>query len=144
MSADLRDTHSRDTDLRDTDLPDTDPGNIDRGRNRTIDHGPGPANTEASSSRWLSWLATLALVAVGTMWPNQEDSGVAEPNAKFIISASSPQDAVNNVLQQIARREWHSAYELLGNKGEFSETEFRSDLTGDYGSLRSYAMLESV
>jgi hypothetical protein len=86
-------------------------------------------------------VATIALVAVGTIWPNQSDSGVAEPNARVILSASSPQDAVNDLLQQIARREWHSAYELLGNKGEFSETEFKSDLTGEYGSLRSYAML---
>ncbi|MGA7684668.1 MAG: hypothetical protein WCC32_04115 [Terriglobales bacterium] len=86
-------------------------------------------------------VATVALIAIGTIWPNQSNSGVAEPNARVIISASSPQDAVNDLLQQIARREWHSAYELLGNKGEFSETEFKSDLTGEYGSLRSYAML---
>ncbi len=86
-------------------------------------------------------IVTLTLVAVGTIWPNQADSGVAEPNARVIISASSPQDAVNDLLQQIARREWHSAYELLGNKGQFSETEFRSDITGEYGSLRSYASL---
>lgn len=86
-------------------------------------------------------VATLALVAIGTIWPNQEESGVAEPDAKFIISASTPQEAVNDVLQQISRRQWDSAYELLGNKGEFSETDFKSDLTGDYGSLRSYAML---
>jgi hypothetical protein len=86
-------------------------------------------------------VATVALIAIGTIWPNQSDSGVAEPNARIIISASSPQDAVNDLLQQIARREWHSAYELLGNKGEFSEAEFKSDLTGEYGNLRSYAML---
>jgi hypothetical protein len=86
-------------------------------------------------------VGTVALIAIGTIWPNQSDSGVAEPNARVILSASSPQDAVNDLLQQIARREWHSAYELLGNKGEFSETEFKSDLTGEYGSLRSYAML---
>ncbi|MGA9352855.1 MAG: hypothetical protein WBV46_04140 [Terriglobales bacterium] len=86
-------------------------------------------------------VATVALIAVGTIWPNQSDSGVAEPNARVIISASSAQDAVNDLLQQIARREWHSAYQLLGNKGEFSEPEFKSDLTGEYGNLRSYAML---
>jgi hypothetical protein len=86
-------------------------------------------------------VATVALIAIGTIWPNQSDSGVAEPNARVIISASSAQDAANDLLQQIARREWHSAYELLGNKGEFSEPEFKSDLTGEYGNLRSYAML---
>ena len=85
--------------------------------------------------------ATIALIAVATIWPNQSDSGVAEPNARVIISASSPQDAVNAVLQQIARRDFHSAYELLGNKSQFSETEFHSDITGEYGSLRSYSTL---
>ncbi len=85
--------------------------------------------------------ATAALVAIGTIWPNQEDSGVAEPRGRVIISASSPQAAANDLLQQIARRDWHAAYGLLANKGEFSESEFRNDIIGEYGSLRSYATL---
>jgi len=84
---------------------------------------------------------TAALIAIGTIWPNQEDSGVAEPRGRVVISASSPQVAVNDLLQQIARRDWHAAYELLANKGEFSESEFRNDIIGEYGSLRSYATL---
>jgi hypothetical protein len=125
-------------DLRNTDPRSTDPRNADP---ENAGFAKGHRKRRGVIFGLALFGATLALTAVGTLWPNQEDSGVAEPNAKLIISASSPQDAANNVLQQIARREWHSAYELLGNKGEFSETEFRSDLTGDYGSLRSYAML---
>jgi hypothetical protein len=85
--------------------------------------------------------ATAALIAIGTLWPNQEDSGVAEPRGRVIISASSPQAAANDLLQQVARRDWHAAYGLLANKGEFSESEFRNDIIGEYGSLRSYATL---
>jgi hypothetical protein len=113
-------------------------------RNINVDHedaGPSSRRGVGVIFGLVLAVATVALIAIGTIWPNQSDSGVAEPNARIIISASSPQDAVNDLLQQIARREWHSAYELLGNKGEFSEAEFKSDLTGEYGNLRSYAML---
>ncbi|MGC2245069.1 MAG: hypothetical protein WA609_00575 [Terriglobales bacterium] len=118
---------------------DLDPGNAERGNSENGKNKGRKRNGVIFAV--ILVVATLALVAIGTIWPNQEESGVAEPDAKFIISASTPQEAVNDVLQQISRREWHSAYELLGNKGEFSETDFKSDLTGDYGSLRSYAML---
>jgi len=86
------------------------------------------------------FLATALLIAVGTIWPNQADSGVADPHSR-LMSANSPQKAANDLLQEIMRRDWHSAYELLGNKGEFSENEFRNDIVGEYGSLRSYATM---
>jgi len=138
MSADFLNTDPRNTDPRNNDPRDLDPRDV---YSENADPGNAGRKYKGVVFGLILLVATLALVAVGTLWPNQEDSGVAEPNAKFIISASSPQDAVNNVLQQIARREWDSAYELLGNKSEFSETEFKSDLMGEYGSLRSYAML---
>ena len=143
MSADFLTTDPRNTDPRNTDPRNNDPRDQDPRDVYSENADPGNAGRKYKGVVFglILLVATLALVAVGTLWPNQEDSGVAEPNAKFIISASSPQDAVNNVLQQIARREWDSAYELLGNKSEFSETEFKSDLMGEYGSLRSYAML---
>jgi len=86
------------------------------------------------------FLATALLIAVGTIWPNQTDSGVADPHTG-LMSANSPQKASNDLLQEIMRRDWHSAYELLGNKGEFTESEFRNDIVGEYGSLRSYATM---
>jgi hypothetical protein len=138
MSADFLNTDPRNNDPRNNDPRDQDPRDV---YSENADPGNAGRKYKGVVFGLILLVATLALVAVGTLWPNQEDSGVAEPNAKFIISASSPQDAVNNVLQQIARREWDSAYELLGNKSEFSETEFKSDLMGEYGSLRSYAML---
>jgi hypothetical protein len=130
--ANLRDNDLHNNDLRDTDLRENDRDSFTRTHRRTA---------KGILFAVVLFAGTAALVAAGTIWPNQTNSGVAEPNARVIISASSPQDAVNDVMQQIARRQWHSAYELLGNKGQFSENEFRSDITGDYGSLRSYSQL---
>jgi hypothetical protein len=88
--------------------------------------------------------ATVALVAVGTLWPNQSGSGVfSDAQAQLITSTSSPENAVNVLLRQIARRDWQAAYESLANKSEFTESDFIRDLTGDYGSLRTYAILDS-
>ncbi len=88
-------------------------------------------------------LATVVLVLIGTLWPNQSGSGVADSKARLSGSAASPQDAVNQLLQQIARRDWSGAYASLANKSTFSETEFVRDLTGNYGSLRTYATLDA-
>jgi hypothetical protein len=106
-----------------------------------------PENVRSSRGGWLLALAlagaTVALIVVSAIWPNQSGSGVTDPHAQFRISSSSPQAAVNSVLEQLARRDWHAAYEMLGNKGEFTEADFVRDLTGAYGSLRSNATLNS-
>jgi hypothetical protein len=107
----------------------------------SVDEGNASSRNKGALLAVVLAVATLVFVVMGLMWPNQSGSGVAEPHARFMVSASSPQGAVDNLLQQIARRDWHSAYELLGNKGEFSESDFMRDLTGSYGSLRSYASL---
>lgn len=86
-------------------------------------------------------LATVALILAGTLWPNQSGSGMADAKTR-IMSSSTPQDAVNSLLQQIGRHQWPAAYASLANRGEFSEQEFIQDLTGSHGSLREYAMLE--
>lgn len=87
-------------------------------------------------------IATVVLVVMGTIHPNQSGAMIADSRARLIGSASSPQDAVNNLMQQIGRRNWEAAYASLANKGEFTETEFVRDLNGNYGSLRSYANLD--
>ena len=87
--------------------------------------------------------ATIALIVIGTLRPNQSGSGVADANARLMGAASSAQDAVNELLAHIARRQWADAYSSLANKSEFSESDFTRDLTGNYGSLRTYASLDS-
>lgn len=83
--------------------------------------------------------ATIALIVIGTVWPNQSGASVADSNARLMGSAASPQDAVNNLMGQISSRNWSAAYASLANKGEFTESEFVRDLNGNYGSLRTYA-----
>lgn len=87
-------------------------------------------------------IATVVLVVMGTIHPNQSGAMNADSRARLMGSASSPQDAVNNLMQQIGRRNWEAAYASLANKGEFTEAEFVRDLNGNYGSLRSYANLD--
>lgn len=89
---------------------------------------------------------TAGLMAVGTLWPIQSAVAMAgatsRPLSASSSGSSSPQAAVQSLLQEISHRNWDAAYAALANKSEFSETEFVRDLTGSYPSLRSYAELE--
>jgi hypothetical protein len=86
---------------------------------------------------------TAALVVVGTLYPIQ--SAVAMSNwgdASLLHSSSTPEAAVQNLAHDIGRLDWGRAYSELGNKGEFTQSEFVSDLRGNYLSLRSTATLD--
>jgi hypothetical protein len=84
---------------------------------------------------------TMALVAIGTVWPNQSGAWVVGPDTGASLSSALPEVAVNNLLRQIAARDWESAYSGLANKSEFSLSQFILDLNGSNGSLRTYAEL---
>jgi hypothetical protein len=84
---------------------------------------------------------TVALVAIGTVWPNQSGAWVVGPDTRASLSSASPEVAVNNLLRQIAARDWESAYSSLANKSEFDLSQFTLDLNGSNGSLRTYAEL---
>jgi len=90
-------------------------------------------------------LATVALIAAGTAWPVQSALAMAgaDSGADRLRPSSSPQAAVENLAEEIARRDWETAYSGLANKNEFTETDFVRDLAGSYPSLRSHASLES-
>ena len=97
------------------------------------------------SGRLLAFLiaaGTVALIIAGALRPNRWDKSLWNAKSGLLGSSSSPQDAVNNLLQAIGQREWKRAYASLANQGEFSEAEFVHDLTGNYGSLRTYATLD--
>ena len=85
---------------------------------------------------------TAVLIVAGVVWPNQSGSGAADAKAPLMGSSSSPEDAVNRLLQTVARRDWAAAYASLANKSEFTESEFTRDLVGNYGNLRTYATLD--
>jgi hypothetical protein len=86
--------------------------------------------------------ATLALIAIGTIFPNASAAKLAG-GEKLMRSSTTPEAAVTNLAQEIGLNAYESAYSSLGNKAEFSEPEFRRDLVGDYPSLRTYATLDS-
>src|ERR1700682_6279153 len=85
--------------------------------------------------------ATVVLVAIGTIWPNQSGASVVGREAGVALASSSPEAAVNKLLQQIAARDWESAYSSLANQSEFRLSQFVLDLGGSNGSLRTYAEL---
>jgi len=87
------------------------------------------------------FVATVALIAIGTIWPNE--TALAFAGGETLLPASdSPEAAVANLAHQIGRQAWGNAYSSLGNKAEFSQSDFVRDLTGSYPSLRTYATLD--
>jgi hypothetical protein len=84
--------------------------------------------------------ATVALVAIGTLWPSKPAAAFAS-GAQFTTSAGTPEAAVRSLGEQIRAKAYGRAYESLANKGEFSEQQFRRDLTSGWPDLRTYADL---
>lgn len=85
---------------------------------------------------------TIALIVVGTLWPNP--SAVAFAGGDNVLRPpSTPEAAAGNLAQNIGHQDWGKAYASLSNKAEFTEQEFVHDLTGYYPSLRTYATLNN-
>lgn len=90
----------------------------------------------------LIFLATAALVVIGTLWPVPSAVAYAGGRAAFRPS-STPQAAAENLGTQIRLQNWDGAYDSLANKAEFTEPEFLHDLKGYALSLRTFATLNS-
>jgi hypothetical protein len=87
--------------------------------------------------------ATVVLVVVGTLWPIKSAVAISTwGDASLLRTSSTPEAAVENLAHDIGRLDWARAYSALGNKGEFTQAEFASDLRGNYLSLRSTATLD--
>ena len=85
--------------------------------------------------------ATVAFVAIGTVWP--APSAAAFAGAETVLASSSTAEgAVRNLGGEIRAKNWGKAYAGLANKAQFTETEFVHDLTGDYPSLLTYSTLD--
>lgn len=98
-----------------------------------------------SSGRLLAAIlagATIAFVVIGTLWPNASAAAYAS-GEKFSGSASTPEAAVQRLGEQIRAQAWDRAYSSLANKAQFTEGQFRRDLTSAYPDLRTYATLSS-
>jgi len=87
-------------------------------------------------------IATVVLIVLGTVWPDQPTLAMASARPGLLRNSSSPQAAVGSLLQEIGARDWEAAYSGLANRAQFTQTDFVRDLSGSYTSLRSYAALE--
>ena len=85
---------------------------------------------------------TVVLVVIGTIWPSKSASAYSS-GEQLSGSASTPEAAVQSLGEQIRAQAWDRAYSNLANKAEFTEGEFRRDLTSAYPDLRTYATLDS-
>ncbi|MGO9436220.1 MAG: hypothetical protein ACLPH3_08180 [Terracidiphilus sp.] len=88
------------------------------------------------------FLATIALVVIGTLWPVPAAVAYAG-GGSHVGSPSTPEAAANNLGNEIRTQNWERAYSSLANKAEFTEQEFVHDLTGYYPSLRTNATLSN-
>jgi len=86
--------------------------------------------------------ATIALVAIGTLWPAPSAAAYAGTH-RMLGSSSTPEAAVDNLGDDIRSRNFAKAYTSLANKAQFSESEFVRDLNGAYPGLLTYSNLES-
>jgi len=86
--------------------------------------------------------ATVALVTIGTLWPNASAAAYAS-GEHFSESTSTPEAAVQSLGEEIRAQAWDRAYSSLANKAQFTEAQFQRDLTSYYPDLRTYATLSS-
>lgn len=85
---------------------------------------------------------TVALIVVGTVWPVPTAAAYAGGQG-LLLSSPTPEAAVRNLADEIRLNEWSRAYAGLANKDQFTQSQFRHDLTGYYPSLRDFATLEN-
>jgi hypothetical protein len=91
----------------------------------------------------LIFVATVALVSIGTIWPIPSAVAYAGGGKENLLgSPSTPESAVEALGTQIRLQAFSKAYSSLANKAEFTEGEFIHDLTGYALSLRTYATLD--
>jgi hypothetical protein len=86
-------------------------------------------------------IATVALVAVGTVWPGKS-ALVYAGGQRLLQSSGTPEEAARNLGDEIRLNDWGKAYASLANKSQFTESEFVEDVTGYYPNLRTYSSLD--
>jgi hypothetical protein len=88
-------------------------------------------------------LTTVALVVVGTVWPVHA-AAVYAGREHFLRSSADPESVVRNLGDDIGMQAWARAYASLGNKAQFTQADFVSDLRGHAPSLITYAVPEKT
>ncbi len=87
---------------------------------------------------------TAALIVLGLFVTGQAGVtvGVTKGSALHTAKASTPEQALTNLLADVQRRNWDRAFADVSNSGGVSEQAFIQDWLGSNGSLRSFSSLE--
>jgi hypothetical protein len=84
-------------------------------------------------------LAVVTLVLIVLAWI--QSGGVER---REMQSANAPEQAVRLMFSQIKSHNYDAAYTRLANRGDVDKNAFIHEFEGSYGSLLTYASLESV
>jgi hypothetical protein len=91
-------------------------------------------------------IVTVALIGLSLVSTSgaRGTVGVAAGSAMYGLTpkAATPEQALNNLLLDVQRRNWDRAYGELAKSSGSDETAFIQDWTGSNGSLRSFSNLE--
>lgn len=90
---------------------------------------------------------TIVLVAVGTLFPAKTDVSVMYISGEGTGATQSdktPEYTVLSIYDNVRQRQFHEAYQYVGNTNQVDEKEFTDDVRGTYGSLRTYSNLETT
>ncbi len=68
-------------------------------------------------------------------------SGSALPG--LTPAATTPEQAIANLLSKVQRRDWQGAYSQLANSAQVDQAQFTKELAGRDGSIRSLSTLQS-
>ncbi len=91
-------------------------------------------------------LATIALVILGFVFPVHQATtpGIVSGEALPGVGATSntAEAAVRSLLGDVQAHDWTRAYSLLANSNDVPKQAFIHDVSGNYGSLRTFSSLE--
>jgi hypothetical protein len=88
--------------------------------------------------------AGLMVIALAGTGNARGTVGIAGGSAMYGLTpkASTPEQALNNLLVDVQRRNWDRAYDALSKNSAADKQDFIQDWIGSNGSLRSFSSLE--
>ena len=91
-------------------------------------------------------VVTVVLITVGTLWPQPASTVmyIAGEGTGALATTKTPEGAVQSVLDNVKKRQFHHAYSYVANSNQVDEKEFTDDMRGTWGSLRTYSNLEDA
>jgi len=91
-------------------------------------------------------IITATLVTVGTLYPAEMGAlvGIENTGVLKLHNASTPEEAAQDLVAVVQRKDWKRAYSLIANSDKVDQAALVRDLNGSQGSLRTYSTLESA